>query len=70
MPLLQQLFARFSARPEQAQSDHRLARVSRKAGPQLVPSTLVREIEALEEECAEPLYEISVYVSAPQDPRG
>ncbi len=68
MPLLQQLLARFAAKPDEGCRDHRLARVARKPGVEVVPTDLVREIEALEEECAEPLYDRSVYVSPPQDP--
>jgi hypothetical protein len=68
MPLLQQMFARLSAGHEDLQIRHRLARVLRKPTPAPAPPTIDRVIEALEEDCAEPLYDRSVYASTPQDP--
>jgi hypothetical protein len=50
-----------------AKSQIRLARVARK--PRLTPERPAVEIvlDALEEECARPLYDRSVYSSLPQD---
>lgn len=67
MPLLQQLIARFSVAADDPQSRSRLARALRKPPPKQPPS-LDQVIEALEEDCAEPLYDRSVYTSTPHDP--
>ena len=66
MPLLQQLIARFSAGADDQQGQGRLARALRRPAPKLPPS-LNQVIEALEEDCAEPLYDRSVYSSKSQD---
>ncbi len=76
MPLLQQLLSRLTgsvrdaAAALPAQPDHRLARVSRKCSiePPRPPVEVV--LNALEEECAEPLYDRSVYVSPAQGSAG
>jgi hypothetical protein len=59
--------ARFSATADDTQSRNRLARALRRPSPKLPPS-IDQVIEALEEDCAEPLYDRSVYASTPQDP--
>jgi len=71
MPIWQQLLDSLSGRdgpgPRNLVS-HRLLRVSRKPQPAPARPALEEVIEALEEECAQPLYERSVYVSNAQEP--
>lgn len=70
MPLLQQLLTRFSGgrSAEQIAGDGRLARVTRKAAPEPHRPMYEARLDAFEEDCAQPLYDRSVYVSSPQDP--
>lgn len=74
MPLFQQLLEKLSggagarAPAEMAKGQSRLARVARKSrqAPERLPVEIV--LEALEEECAQPLYDRSVYSSIPPEP--